>query len=220
MSTAANLLQRLVSEQIENESDVLIVDHELRTINIPSSIKVLGVASDDEVLRLHFRLPRFISITDLSDFSFRINYSNSKNEGDVYTVDDAYVDEEFITFSWLVGPVATRYKGKTKFTINAVKVDSEGYVDKEYNTTTASLDVLEGLETNQEAVTEYSDIVEQWRQSLFEHGSAIDLSGYVKKTEIDAIVKNAIAKAIEDGEFDGKIGSGITGVRIEEVTVF
>ena len=197
MSTATNLLQRLASEQNENESSTLIVDHELRTINIPSSIKVLGVASDDEVLRLYFRIPRFISVTDLSEFSFRINYSNSKNEGDVYTISDAEVGDEYITFSWLVGPVATRYKGKTKFSVNAIKLDGDGYVDREYNTTPASLDVLEGLEPNQEAVSMYSDVIEQWRQLLFEHGNNVmidDVTGraYAIKVSNGQIVLNEV----------------------------
>lgn len=173
MNTASSLLQSIIPTPTEEELTTLVIDHDLRVINIPSGIKVLGVASDDEVLRLNFKIPRYISITDLSEFSLRINYCNSKNEGDVYTITDSVVGDEYITFSWLVGPIATRYKGTTKFNISAIKLDEDGNVDREYNTTPASLDVLEGLEPNYEAVSMYSDIIEQWRQLLFTHGNNV-----------------------------------------------
>lgn len=150
----------------------LIISNDLRTITIPSSVNNLGVESDNEVLRLHFKMPRYIGDLDLSTFSIRINYLNAQAEGDVYTVSDASVESEYITFSWLVGPTATRYKGETKFNVCLVTLTSDGYVDREFNTTIASLKVLEGLETDESLVEQYSDVLEQWRRELFSASNA------------------------------------------------
>ena len=191
MNSASDLLRSIAPEQTEEELTTLVVDNNLRTISIPSGIKVLGVASDDEVLRLNFKVPRYISVTDLSDFSFRINYLNAQDEGDIYTVTDMEVHDDSITFSWLVGPVATKYKGKTKFNISAIKLNDDDSVDKEYNTTPAALDVLEGLDVNYAAVTKYSDVIEQWRQLLFSSGNHV---------LIDDVTGVAYALRVSNGE--------------------
>lgn len=161
MATAAELLADVV--EIDR---TLVIDNSFRTIKIPSTVPNLGVEYDDEVLRLNFKMPRFVSDTDLSDFPIRINYINAKGESDAYTVREPIVGDQDITFSWLVGPTATRYKGNTKFNVCLKQIDSEGYVLREFNTTIATLPVLEGLEVDESIVTNYSDVIEQWRQEL------------------------------------------------------
>ena len=193
MDSASILLQEITPEQTEEELTTLVVDHNLRVIHIPSSIKVLGVASDDEVMQLNFKVPRYISITDLSEFSFRINYENARGIGDVYTIEDMVVDDDSITFSWLVGPIATAYKGMTKFSISAVKLDADDYVEKEYNTTPAALEVLEGLEADPGVVTAYSDVIEQWRQLLFSSG---------RNVIIDSVTGIAYALKVSNGTLE------------------
>lgn len=166
----------------------LVISNDFRTINIPSSVPNLGVEYDDDVLRLEFKMPRYVSDTDLSAFSVRINYMNAQRETDTYTVSDALVGNEYITFSWRVGPTATRYKGNTKFIVCAKTIKPDGTVDKEFNTTIATLPVLEGLEVDESIVTEYSDIIEQWRQELFGIGDTEEASiKAVSKTEQAAI---------------------------------
>ena len=145
----------------------LVISNDLRKIMIPSSIHNLGVESDDEVLRLEFKMPRFIGDIDLSIFTIRINYLNAHGEGDVYFVSDVTAADDHITFSWLVGPAATRYKGQTTFNVCLKTFASDGTVDKEYNTTIAALPVLEGLEIDGEFIENtYPDLLEQWRREL------------------------------------------------------
>lgn len=147
----------------------LVISNDFRTINIPSSVPNLGVENDDDVLRLDFKMPRYVSDTDLSEFGIRINYMNARRETDVYTVSDKAVGSQYITFSWLVGPTATRYKGDTKFIVCVKIVDAEGVVEKEFNTTIATLPVLEGLEVDEAVVSDYTDVIEQWRRELFDN---------------------------------------------------
>ena len=154
MATADELLSTLDTDK------TLIIDKDLRIITIPSSVKNLGVESDDDVLRLKFSMPRMYGDVDLSDFSIYINYMNAKNIGDVYVVDDKTIADDTITFSWLVGRVALAYKGNVRFIVCMKKHDNDSNIIQEYNTTIASLPVLEGLETGETIVQQYPDIIE------------------------------------------------------------
>ena len=154
MATADELLSTIDTDK------TLIIDKDLRIIIIPSSVKNLGVESDDDVLRLKFSMPRMYGDVDLSDFSIYINYMNAKNTGDVYVVDDKTIADDTITFSWLVGRVALAYKGNVRFIVCMKKHDGDSNVIQEYNTTIASLPVLEGLETGETVIQQNPDIIE------------------------------------------------------------
>lgn len=194
MATAAELLAATTPGD-----NTLIIDNYLRTIEIPSTITCLGVENDDDVLRLNFRMPRRIGDIDLSIFTVRINYLNAKGEDDVYLVEDLTTDDDHLTFSWLVGPTATRYKGNTKFNVCMRIVDGDGYIQKEYNTTIATLPVLEGLECEESVVENYTDIIEQWRRQIFGAGDSVmtDLLNQ-SQNEIETI-RNEGARLISTG---------------------
>ena len=160
MATADELLSTIDTDK------TLIIDKDLRIITIPSSVKNLGVESDDDVLRLKFSMPRMYGDVDLSDFSIYINYMNAKNTGDVYVVDDKTIADDTITFSWLVGRVALAYKGNVRFIVCMKKHDGDSNVIQEYNTTIASLPVLEGLETGETVIQQNPDIIEMLLTSL------------------------------------------------------
>ena len=142
-------------------NDVVVIDNDLRTIIIPASITLLGVESDENVQTLHFQMPKTYKGLDLSEFAIRINYMNANNVGDKYAVDDNKISGENIVFTWTVGRVACMYKGNTKFIVCLKKKDASGNVLKEFNTSLASLPVLEGLETTEAVVAENPDIIEQ-----------------------------------------------------------
>lgn len=167
MASTEELEAQILAEMESNpeayaaeESNVLVIDNDLRTISIPEGIKSLGVESDDDVHRLFFQMPKVYGEFDLSTFDIRINYKNG-NIGDVYAVEDKNADGDVITFSWLVGRNAVRTKGATQFIVCLKKSDSSGVVQQEFNTTVASLNVLEGLETTEQVVQENTDIIEQ-----------------------------------------------------------
>ena len=153
----------------EEVDDIFVIDNNLRTISVPKSIRNIGVASDDEVVRLKFQMPRFNGEFDLAWFIIRINYLNALNEGDIYVVDDMAIDEEndIITFSWVIGRHALAYKGNLKFNVCLKKINTKHIVVKEFNTTICSLPILEGLETIDQVIQENADILETWKEELF-----------------------------------------------------
>lgn len=106
-------------------------------------------------------MPKTYKGLDLSEFAIRINYMNANNVSDTYAVDDSEISGENIVFTWTVGRVACMYKGNTKFIVCLKKKDASGNVLKEFNTSLASLPVLEGLETTEAVVAENPDIIEQ-----------------------------------------------------------
>ena len=152
-------------------SDIIVIDKDLRIMQIPPTLKLLGVESDDSVNRINFCLPKEYNGFDLSEFVIRINYMNANNEGDVYAVDDAHVQDDNVYFSWLVGRHACEYKGTVKFIVCLKKVDGNAVVTQEFNTTVQKLPVLEGLETSEAVIQENPDIFEQL---LLQINTAID----------------------------------------------
>lgn len=148
------------AEVQEEEEELFVIDNELRTITIPSNIQNVGVESDSDVRRLCFQMPKQYGEVDLSAFDVRVNYLNANKEGDVYVVTDKEVSGDHMTFSWLLGRNAMAYKGTIRFIVCLKKIDEDGIVQQEFNTTVAQLTVLEGLETTEKMIQENKDLIE------------------------------------------------------------
>lgn len=160
MATAEELLRSELCD------DILTVDLDSRIIVIPNHVTNLGVESDDGVKLLHFRIPRHYCETDLSEFEIRINYENAKGGGDVYEAKNVVVEDDMISFDWLVGRNAVTFKGNVKFNL-CLRDVTGNVVNREFNTAVAKLPVLEGLETGEAAIIEYTDLLEEWKDELF-----------------------------------------------------
>lgn len=148
------------AEVQEEEEELFVIDNELRTITIPSNIQNVGVESDEDVRRLRFQMPKQYGEVDLSAFDVRVNYLNANKEGDVYVVTDKEVSGDHMTFSWLLSRNAMAYKGTIRFIVCLKKIDEDGIVQQEFNTTVAQLAVLEGLETTEKMIQENKDLIE------------------------------------------------------------
>lgn len=166
MTTEELLEQMENSPELYTEQEVFVIDNDLRTISIPAGKQTVGVESDEDVNRLQFQMPKQYGDIDLADFDIRINYMNANGNGDIYAVTDKAVSGDNIAFSWLVGRNALAYKGTVKFIVCLKKVDAEGVVQQEFNTTLAQLNVLEGLETTEQIVQENPDVIETILQRL------------------------------------------------------
>lgn len=152
------------------EENIILVDLESQSLIVPKSLRHIGVESDDGVKRLYFKCPRYHGEFDLSKFKVNINYMNALKLGDVYKVDDAVVSNGFITFSWLVGRYALMKEGQVLFNVCLKLVEGEGEdaeVLKEFNTVPYKVHVQEGLETTEQVVQRYPDLVETWQEELF-----------------------------------------------------
>ena len=213
----------MVSANVPNISDtsVIIVDYNTRTINIPETIKYLGVESDDDVIDLNFAIPRYFNDIDLSEFTVHINYLNAKNEGDVYTADDLVVDDDNITFSWTVGRYALAFDGDVCFNVCLKKWDAVDptIVIQELNTMVATLPVLPGLETSEAVVQEHADVLAAWEAKLFGMGDTLEQRLARTTTEQQAVIVNTSkqqqAVIIKTAEEQCKTTSATIDQRVE-----
>lgn len=199
MATADEILEQMKNNPemyAADPEEICVIDNDLRTITIPSDIQNVGVESDEDVRRLNFQMPKQYGEVDLSEFDIRINFMNANNQGDVYAVTDKQVTEDNITFSWLVGRNALAYRGNIRFVVCLKKVDAEGAVQQEFNTTVAQLAVLEGLETTEAVVAENPDIIEQILARLddLEENGGGGGSGAVSKDDIREAVEEYMGK--------------------------
>lgn len=200
MTTAEQLLASMT------ETDkTFVIDNDLRTINIPASIKNLGVESDDDVLTVQFQMPGTYCGIDLSKFNIRINYLNAAGEGDYHDVDDAAVQSDgTIRFSWTIGRHAASVVGNVEFNVCMKKTDSSGNVLKEFNTTPASLPILKGLEVSEQVISEYNDILEQWRAKLFGIGDTEEARLLAVSQEQQQVISTKSTEVLSNIELKGQ----------------
>ena len=168
MTEAEKLLQETKSAAVVAESqaeDICVIDSDLRIIGIPEQFKVLGVENDKDVKVMQFRMPKVYKGTDLSAFNISVNYQNARGTKDRYVVTDKKVSGDQIEFSWTVGKTATVYRGDTRFIVCMRLAGSDGVIQKEFNTTLATMTVLEGLEVDNPVIEqEEKDIIAQLLQ--------------------------------------------------------
>lgn len=167
MTEAEKLLQETKSAVVAETQteDICVIDSDLRIIDIPEQFKVLGVENDKDVKVMQFRMPKVYKGTDLSAFNISVNYQNARGTKDRYVVTDKKVSGDQIEFSWTVGKTATVYSGDTRFIVCMRLTGSDGIIQKEFNTTLATMTVLEGLEVDNPVIEqEEKDIIAQLLQ--------------------------------------------------------
>ena len=165
MATTEELLAQLEAEA-QSETPVCVIDPETRTITVPPEYQLLGVENDKRVERLYFQCPKIVGDNkDLSqDFILFINYVNANGDPDAYHIDDMSVEEDNITFSWLLEENVTKYKGSIKFAFGAIKPGDE-LLDPDKNrwNTTINTDCacLIGLKSTQQVAESNPDALAQ-----------------------------------------------------------
>ena len=142
-----------------NEETVspIVIRNDLRTITLPANF-VIGVYNDKDVHSIPVEMPRYFKGLDLSEFSIRVNFVGPSGVKDRYLVTDANVEEDKITFHWLVGRNAFLKEGTLTFNFCLRKMN-EGVVEKEFNTTIIKTPVLVGLETDATPTPEQIDYI-------------------------------------------------------------
>ena len=82
---------------------MITIDNDLRTINIPSDTRLLGVVGDKDVNTLEFEMPRRYKGLDLSEYEIQIRYKNIERgrlrymEGEYDPPNIVFNDEKSVT---------------------------------------------------------------------------------------------------------------------------
>lgn len=200
-------MSSITNQIIREYATSLIIDPETRTIKIPDGF-FLGVYNDKDVKIVPFVIPRFYEDNDFADFSIQINYISSSTDGNVYLVEEKTVTDNLIRFNWILGRGVFASGGTVTFIVCMRIADTSGNIVKEFNTTTHSATVLEGLEVEENLdPTAYSILANM--QSLESSANqarnqAVQQAALANtyRQEIEAIANNLPAVPITPGEID------------------
>lgn len=213
---------------------ICTIDSRTRTIFVPPEIIVGAVQSDKNAERIKFSCPKIVGDNlDLSKFSIRINFENvSIVDSDIsikdqYICEDASINGDNITFSWVIGKNAARYMGIIRFIVCAVKTDSDSNISIEWNTTVAQIPVLEGIEVDQPSLDENNkDVINQLlaitKTASDEAVKNVNSAKEQAITDIQNVLQPDKTLTVEGGIADAKAtGNAISSLRedIEEINI-
>lgn len=147
---ALSLDEALGMSLVDETDESIHVDIDTRQVTIPESQQVFGVESDEDVEVKHIVIDgRYNDGTDLSTFTFRVNYQNANGDKGTYLATELKVNDSSIEFDWIIGRQVVAYKGTIAFIVCAYTIDSSSVIQNEWNSTLGKGTVLEGLEVSE-----------------------------------------------------------------------
>lgn len=199
-------LDEALGMSLADEADESIhVDIDTRQVTIPESQQVFGVESDEDVEVKHIVIDgRYADGTDLSTFTFRVNYQNANGDKGTYLVTELKVNDSSIEFDWVIGRQVVAYKGTIAFIVCAYTIDSSSVIQNEWNSTLGKGTVLEGLEVSE---FDFGDDIVRQLASILSDVNAAQASAkasadeaYKSKTEVVALGKEQQAAIEKKGK--------------------
>lgn len=217
-----------VTRQIENTSD-----------------KVVLIQHDHDSERFTFEIPKTVEDHDMSLCNVvQIHYLNieaatkTDNEG-IYEVDDLQSKniinqqgekEDVVVFSWLISRNATQYVGSLNFVVRFKCVANDGTVTYEWATAIhKGIAVSDSIYNSEVIASEYADVLEKWRASLFFNtdgvtedvamggykitgmGAPTDKGDAATKEYVDNAVKNIDLSGVDASDKVSKAGDIMAG---------
>ncbi len=177
---------------------MITINSNTRHFSIPGADLVFGVVADSDAERKYFQCPRYVGDNlDLAACFIRINYRNANGKTDFYLVDDMVIDGDNITFSWLLSPKVTEYRGQIKFVMCAVGPD----LKLKWHTTQGTGQVMEGLEPdNSHVESQTADVVAQLISMVEEQTVAVEKTGADQVAAVKAATEAAQVNAVAEIE--------------------
>lgn len=177
---------------------MIIINSNTRQFNVPGADLVFGVSGDSGSEVKRFQCSRYVGNNlDLMSCFVRINFRNGNGKTDSYLVDDMAIDGDNVTFSWLLSPKVTEYRGQIKFVVCAVGPD----LKLKWHTTQGTGQVMEGLEPdNSHAESQTADVVAQLISMVEEQTSAVAKVGTEQVAAVKASAKTAQDSAVAEIE--------------------
>lgn len=173
-------------------NDVITIDPETRTINLPASETLFGTEQEMNVERKYFKCPKIVGDNiDLSKHQIYITYVTAKDnagtflpeeELGLYYCEDMAVDGDYITFSWLLSGNVLNNHGFIAFAVSAKHMDGE-VLKTRWKTKPAVGTVLLTVPDGASQIVEaYPDIITQLldRMNAVEEIATVEaMQGYV-----------------------------------------
>lgn len=111
-----------------------------------------------------------MSLSDRIEVHYiNIDRRTNATSRDVYIIDDATVDGDKLTFSWLISGNATKYYGRLNFIILFECLDPDGNYTYKWNTEICKLLTIgEGISNTSAVIEDHSDILEKFKKEILE----------------------------------------------------
>lgn len=174
-----------------------IIDQYTRQIKNDSVNKTTIVQFDHNSERLTFEMPLYVdghamTLCDLIEIHY-INIStdgNSQNHG-TYEVNDIKAEGEKAVFTWLISQECTQLAGSLNFFI-VFKCTENGVTVYRWGTEIyKNLPISAGMDNGEAIVTEYPDILAQWKAQIFGAQDASVLAVEAAKESALAAIESA-----------------------------
>lgn len=227
MSQAEELLDSLsegetTTDTLTPEEEPHIVINADKSVTVPDELKEIAVQFDHNVKTVTFDCPRYWDGRDLSDMKLYVNYQRPDGFKDSHPVENFSVDktDESIThFEWTISDNVTKVKGDIMFLVCAKVANSEGVLEKHWNSKlNRELTILEGMDCVEGVVERNPDIIEKILADLDSTVRLVDGLQFAQSDmyqtdpeALDFVKNNPIEKSsvvkelVFDGEYDGKI---------------
>lgn len=195
MASTAELEAQILAEMETNPDafadgpvdDVLNIDAESKTIDLPLSESLFGVEGEKDVERKYFRCPKIVGDNiDLSTHQIYVHYATATTKTGgfdtnkmtgAYHCDDVEIDEtgSYITFSWVLSDNALSQPGFVGFAVFAKYSEGEELKTK-WKTQPAIGTVAMTVPDGEVIVEKYPDVINQIFTKLaeIEKGSVSD----------------------------------------------
>lgn len=133
-----------------------------RYITVPARLKRIAVQFDHDVETVTFDCPRYWDDLDMSKMVIYINYKLPDGTLDAYPAKNIQVDGDIMHFDWTISRNLTQYKGTITFLVCIKKTGTDGVEVNHWNSELCTdMYVSEGMECQEQAQMEYSDLITQ-----------------------------------------------------------
>ena len=151
-------------------------------------------------------------------------YADGKQNEGVYEVGDWRTspdDDSVVICSWLISANATQLAGSLNFLLRFACVSDDSTIDYAWHTEIYSgISISNGMNNGEAVVTQYADVLEQWKRELEEAAGGVSEEqiaaavenyfaenpvngGVVSEEQVQEAINTALAQAKESGDFDG-----------------
>lgn len=194
-----------------------VIDSTTRKITTSSS-KLELIQGDHQSERITFEIPKIVEGHDMGLCDrIEIHYINTDKKTkatsrDVYIADDATVDGDKLTFTWLISSNATKYQGSLNFTIIFMCLDDEGNYTYKWSTEICKLlTVGVSIYNSGHVVNNYSDVLETFRREVIDEAKKYVDDKTIAPTSDDSLELLAETGIITPVHQDGVIYTAPTG---------
>lgn len=196
------------SHNIIDKDNHFIINPVTRKIQPETHEKNKLVEGDHNSEKYTFEVPKLIEGHDMSRCNIvQIHYLNvssdkTKKVEDVYEVDDLGVLEnkdDTLAFTWTIKETATRYNGLLSFAIT-FKCTTNDTVDYAWHTEIyTGITIGKGMNNGLIIISEYSDILEKWKEELFAVDGRIETAARKALTDIENAKNTSLSSIAQHG---------------------